>query len=358
MKKIFLLIACLFVLVSCCGAAAEEAGKAGVLVALGDSYTSGEGLEPYFGQDAPMGEKCKNPDWLAHRSEVCWPGMLKLPGVEGTLAEHRGENFFFAAASGAMTVHLFQLSVEEKANGQSAEFEKVYNRDGVSGAEMLAPQLSIFDELDAKGLKADYVVMTIGGNDVDFQGIIMMSLMGQTRLLEGETNVDKGITLLEQQYEAKQVREKIKRVFYDTASRAGEQAVLLVVGYPCPLVDENALSFFSKESAAIMNEANQFFCMELIRIVDECRTEGMNICYVGVSHVFDGHGAYSEDPYINPIVLLAQKQDLDSTALAGSASLHPNQKGAEAYARCVQYAIDRLEAGTERYIFDYFTNDD
>ena len=41
MKKIFLLIACLFVLVSCCGAAAEEAGKAGVLVALGDSYTAG-----------------------------------------------------------------------------------------------------------------------------------------------------------------------------------------------------------------------------------------------------------------------------------------------------------------------------
>ena len=101
MKKIFLLIACLFVLVSCCGAAAEEAGKAGVLVALGDSYTSGEGLEPYFGQDAPMGQKCKNPDWLAHRSEKSWPGMLTLPGVEGVMADHRGENFFFAAASAA-----------------------------------------------------------------------------------------------------------------------------------------------------------------------------------------------------------------------------------------------------------------
>ena len=31
---------------------------------------------------------------------------------------------------------------------------------------------------------------------------------------------------------------------------------------------------------------------------------------------------------------------------------------AGAYARCVQYAIDRIEAGTERYIFDYFANDD
>lgn len=72
MKKIFLLIACLFVLVSCCGAAAEEAGKAGVLVALGDSYTSGEGLEPYFGQDAPMGEKCK--------TRTGWRTVLKYAG--------------------------------------------------------------------------------------------------------------------------------------------------------------------------------------------------------------------------------------------------------------------------------------
>jgi len=354
---IWIFIACLVLLPSS-RVCAEEAGRTRVLVALGDSYTSGEGLEPYFGQDAPMEEKCMNPDWLAHRSEGSWPGMLTLPGVEGTLAEHRSENFFFAAASGAMTRHLFLLTEEEKANGQSAEFEKPYSRDGISGVALLAPQLSVFDELDARGLKADYVVMTISGNDVDFRGIVMMSLFGQTRRLEGETDVDKGVSLLEQQYETGNVRENIRRVFYDTAFRAGEQAVLLVVGYPCPLVDENAVSIFSSESARIMNEANDFFCMELIRLVDECRNEGMNICYVGVSHAFRGHGAYADDAYINPIVLMAGKQDLDASALVGSASLHPNQKGAEAYARCVQYAIDQLEAGTDRYIFDYFAADD
>ena len=257
---IWIFIACLVLLPSS-RVCAEEAGRTRVLVALGDSYTSGEGLEPYFGQDAPMEEKCMNPDWLAHRSEGSWPGMLTLPGVEGTLAEHRGENFFFAAASGAMTRHLFLLTEEEKANGQSAEFEKPYSRDGISGVALLAPQLSVFDELDARGLKADYVVMTISGNDVDFRGIVMMSLFGQTRRLEGGTDVDKGVSLLEQQYETGNVRENIRRVFYDTAFRAGEQAVLLVVGYPCPLVDENAVSIFSSESARIMNEANDFFCI-------------------------------------------------------------------------------------------------
>ena len=37
-----------------------------------------------------------------------------------------------------------------------------------------------------------------------------------------------------------------------------------------------------------------------------------------------------------------------------SASMHPNLKGAEAYARCVQDAIDRLEAGSGEYIFDRY----
>lgn len=53
-------------------------------------------------------------------------------------------------------------------------------------------------------------------------------------------------------------------------------------------------------------------------------------------------------------MLLAGKQDLNSMAVVSSASLHPNLKGAEAYARCVQDAIDQLEAGSERYIFDIY----
>ena len=358
MKRICFFAFCVLALLICFHAFAEEAGGHKVLVALGDSYTAGEGIEPYYGQDAPMSEKCKDPDWLAHRSESGWPGMLTLPGVEGVLADHRGENFFIAAASGARTFHLFLLTDEEKEAGYTAEMEKKYNRDGISGVAMLAPQLSVFDELDEKGLKADYVVLTIGGNDVDFRSIITLSAFGQTTSLAGETNVDKGVTLLEQQYEAANVRKAIKRVFYDISARAGEQTTILAVGYPYPLVDEQAGAVFSSDSAKIMNEANFFFCTDLINLVDECRNEGMNICYVGVNDAFAGHGAYSDDPYVNPIMLMAGNQDLDSSVIVNSGSVHPNAKGAEAIARCVQYAIDRLEAGSERYIFDYFVKDD
>ena len=335
------------------GAKAEEAQRPRVLVALGDSYTAGEGIEPYYGQDAPMEEKCRNPDWLAHRSEKAWPGLLTLPGVDGVMADHRGVNYFFAAASGAKTQQLFLLTEEEKEAGMNAGLEKPYNRDGISGVAMLAPQLEIFDEVKGKGLEADYVVLTIGGNDLDFESVISMGMFGQTAFLPGETNVDKGVALLEQQYETAGVRELLKRAFRDIAACAGPQAVILAVGYPDPFIDETADTVFSKTAAKIINEANYFFTIELINLVDECRSEGMNICYVGVNDAFGGHGAYGADPYINPIKLLAGEQDLNSGAIVSSSSMHPNAKGAEAYAMCVQYAIDRLEAGTDIYIFDY-----
>ena len=78
--------------------------------------------------------------------------------------------------------------------------EKEYRRGGISGTAVLAPQLSVFDELDKKGLKADYVVLTIGGNDLDFKNIITLSALGKTTSMPGETNVDKGVALFEQQY--------------------------------------------------------------------------------------------------------------------------------------------------------------
>ena len=350
MKKISLI--CLVLLLICVRSAALADGK--VLVALGDSYICGEGIEPFYGQDAPMSEKCQNPDWLAHRSQNSWPGMLTLPGVDGCLADHRGENFFFAAISGARTDHLFLLTDDEKANGQSAAFEKPYHRDGVSGVSLLPAQLDIFDELDAKGLKADYVLVMIGGNDVDFKGILTMAMMRQTKRVSGETYVDKGVSLFDKQYDVSNVQSSLKRAYYDVAKRAGSQAKIIVVGYPYPLVEESQ-SVFSAEDARIMDEAEYFFNTEVCRIVSECHDEGLNIYYVDVNNVFENHGAYAEEPYINPIILGAGSEDLDSTGLVSAASIHPNIDGLHAYADCVQYVIDAIESNidSDRYIYYY-----
>ena len=40
-----------------------------IIVSLGDSYSSGEGIDPFFGSDLPLAERVNNIDWLCHRSQ-------------------------------------------------------------------------------------------------------------------------------------------------------------------------------------------------------------------------------------------------------------------------------------------------
>ena len=55
---------------------AAASGKK-IVVSIGDSYSSGEGIEPFFGQDKASAEKVEDEDWLAHRSEKVWSSMNK-----------------------------------------------------------------------------------------------------------------------------------------------------------------------------------------------------------------------------------------------------------------------------------------
>ena len=137
-------------------AAAQE--NARIIVSLGDSYSSGEGIEEFYDQNLPIEEKVKSRDWLAQRSTRSWPGMLTLSDVDGNMASHRGENWFFVAASGAETKHMTEKQ------------EKIYSKQGHEGTTYLPPQLKVFEKL--RGKKVDYVTLTLGGNDAKFLEII------------------------------------------------------------------------------------------------------------------------------------------------------------------------------------------
>ena len=319
------------------------AAESRVIVSLGDSFSCGEGIEPFYGQDEEVSDKCRNPDWLAHRSEKCWPGMLTLPGVDGPMKDHRGENWFLAAASGAVTGNLFLLDEAEILAGETAQQEKKYSLGRVSGTALLPPQLDIFDELDALGLKADYVTVTIGGNDLEFPMIVELSLVGFLNALPGQTPEEESESLWEIAYVSRNIRERIRRVYTDIAARAGGQACILAVGYP-PLLAKDCGHLFPGKTPDILNSAVSLLNRELQDIVDECCSEGMNIFYVSVEEAFQGHEAYSNEPGINPVIFGSRGQDLDDLKLGSNYSMHPNELGSGIYARCVQEAIDRLES--------------
>lgn len=334
-----------------------------IIVSMGDSYSSGEGIEPFYGQDKEVSEKVNDPDWLAHRSKKSWPGRLTLPGIDGPMRDHRDENWFFVAESGAKTEHLDHC------------FAKDYNYLFHKGRVELDPQFEIFDRLDELGEKPDYVTLTIGGNDVNFSEIIQSCVLGSVQKYWNLGALsDKINTTWDNFYEDGGIREDIRDAYVKIAEKAGSEAHILVAGYPKLLNQEGlldkvgaaiihpavsdtpvkrSLKFLeqvgpvSKKEAEIVNTAVSDFNAALNDIVTACKQSGIRIDFVPVEDGFDGHEAYSKTPYINKIMFGPEAEDINWSGMdliASKYSVHPNEKGAEIYAECVQEKINELEA--------------
>ncbi len=301
-----------------------------IMVSLGDSYSSGEGIEPFYGQNESTADKVKNQDWLAHRSEKSWPGRLTLQGVNGSMAQNRNDNWFFVATSGAVTDNL------------SHNQRKEYDIDGIEGSRYIDKQLDVFKELGDK--KAEYVTVSIGGNDAKFADIITEAAIPHP-LNPGALN-DKLNSVWEEFYYGidggESIRDRLYQAYCDIQDAAGAQAKIIVAGYP-KLLDSNGSGFlFSENEAALINDSVSRFNDEIESIVKSCKVNGMKICFVSVEEAFDGHGAYSDDAFLNKVYIGKKDQDL-KWSVSSAYSMHPNDKGAQAYADCVQAKIDDIE---------------
>ena len=339
--RIFALLLGLSLLAASLGGAAAENTRTGgykrsrIIVSLGDSYASGEGIEPFYGQNNPIQVKADDNDWLAHRSMKAWSGMLTLPTVDGPMSEHRGTNWYFVASSGATTEH-----IRQSGPGTTGMQRKDFERDGYQGYKYLPGQLDVF--YNTEGLDrydVDYVTLSVGGNDVHFSEIIKQA---HHTILSSEM-----FDLIDEQldsfYDTGGTRDKLYAAYHRVAE-AAPNATIIVVGYPELLDYSGKGLFFHKTEAEYINTAVRIFNLYIQKLVGECRQEGMKIEFVSVEEAFRGHQAYSDDNYINEVYYLCKDQDLKGFPEASAYSMHPNEKGARAYARCVQAKIDELEA--------------
>lgn len=309
----------------------EYANDSKIIVSLGDSYASGEGNPP-FGDKKTIEEKVKDEDWLAHRSQNSWSSMLTLPSVSGTMADHIGENWFFAAASGATTEHI------------TGEFPKPYSRlNGLKRIEdtpKLPPQLDVFDKLNGK--LADYVTLSIGGNDAGFSTIISDKVVLSSSYLAPNNLSNELIETWKRFYAPDGIRDNLRQAYKDISKKAGKQATIIVTGYPTLLAEFGQGLPVSIAEAILVNDAVRNFNKEIERLVSSCRILGMDIHFVSIEDAFAGHEAFSLIPYIHGLVLPSQSEDL-KPAPYSAYSIHPNTWGVRAYAACVQAKIDELE---------------
>ena len=364
-------------------AAEDEQSGRRIVLALGDSYSAGEGIEPFFNQSDS--DKETNDNWLAHRSQKAWSGLLKLDGKTVDL----NHNWLFYAASGAETKHLTTAQTKET------------NITGQSTSKDLPAQLEAFEEFaKPKGWmkEVDYVTVTIGGNDIGFTDIITLAIAEELEASNTDndytissvcTYIKDGRTLdgvLEEKLNSldsttEGIGIDIKNAYKAILNKVSlsPNVKVIVAGYPAllnssefviPIDTSFSVSIlgqpvtinlkkdvtFRSATSKKINDAVSEFNQKLESIVNDLRTEGYtNIYFVSVEDKFNGYEAYTTKPYINPVYFGAQAQDLDKNAIVSSYSIHPNEEGAKAYAEAVQELIDVLEKKVT-YVDEYGNN--
>lgn len=305
-----------------------------IVVSMGDSYSSGEGVESFYGEELTPDNltTMKPTDWLAHRSRNSWPGRLELKSLKGQLSQHKDINWFFVAASGATTADL---------KGEQIKTVQRTVSDIISNYEFhLAPQLSVFDRLAQKGLSADFVTITIGGNDAHFAEII--ELAAKTIYYREPLTLQNRIDQIWNEFYAPDgIRAHIKQAYHDIQKAAGKQATIIVAGYPTLLDYTGRGVLFERREAEIINEAVKEFDEQLKKIIEECKAEGLNICFAPVD--FSGHEAYTKKPWLSRVKFLPRSQDL-SILTFSKYSMHPNDDGGiEKYKDSVQEVLKQEE---------------
>ncbi|MBR3447673.1 MAG: carboxypeptidase regulatory-like domain-containing protein [Oscillospiraceae bacterium] len=340
-----------------------------VVVSLGDSYSSGEGIPPFYNQSMPIEQRVVDLDWVAHRSEDSWPSQIVIPGVSGTMkdydqkdADKQGSGacrWYFTAVSGAETKH-FDKEEQEKAGKDNDGNWNIYKKKESGGGywyveSLKMPlQLSVFNDIPEGTV--DFVTMSVGGNDVNFVDIVTTCAKASTHIHfinDDNKKIKQKMNELWANFDdsskTTDTKRNIKRVYKAVAEKAGPQATVIVAGYP-KLFDKTGKGFLiSEEEATIVNNNVVKFNGKLQSLVEECRKEGYNMYFVDVVDEFEGHEAYthskkkSEDgQWINHIMLGAEPQDLSDKAGVSAYSMHPNEYGAKHYAKRVNEEIAAL----------------
>ncbi len=270
----FMLALCL--LIPHTSAAAEDASEpyqpSRIIVSLGDSFSSGEGNEPFYGQkiegtnvDRSLEQRLESEDWLGHRSTRSWPGRLTLPAVSGPMSQNKDTNWYFFASSGATTDHYWSTQdrtinkVRTPQDFAKSEIENMKKTlDMLKGEDIKYERMEIFvnesrpitpqrealvnlaNELKAQGRHVDYVTLTLGGNDVGFSDIV-------TKVFTPEALQDeelKKYTLTEMLDSARAhlptLDEDLENIYKDISKILGDDTAIIVAGYP-PLFAERTL---------------------------------------------------------------------------------------------------------------------
>ncbi len=270
-------------------ALADTGTGSGRYVALGDSYSSGEGALAYdLGTDTSS-NRC-------HRSAHAYARVL--PNYASHASDIPSQTDL-VACSGAITTN-----VVGDANG-----------GGQQGNEPL--------QLSRLGSDVKLVTISIGGNDAGFAPVLAQCVRNapwDNSCLAQDAKVSSDI---------KNLAPRLTWV-YGLVKRAAPNARILVVGYPhlFPIGGHDGCNHLNRDDQSWMNAKAR----QLDNVIgDSAKAAGVE--YVDMYQAFEGHEVCGDsDPWINDLMI----HHLSGVAPSPEPeSFHPNQEGNQEFARRV-----------------------
>jgi len=269
------LIACAALAPALAGAAAPQVSY----VALGDSYSAGEGNGPFDGS-------CHR----ALRSDSAYPRIL--PGLVGYLAPPS-----FHACTGAVSADVWRRRQPDR--GAQRVQTAYVNRS------------------------TRLVTLTIGGNDLHFSSIVAECLL-PTDCTESDLadEVRAGLAT---------IGPKLVNTYEQVRARMDPAGHLVVAGYPHLFVsgpDSDCKPFISNREAAWIDSLVDSGNARIAAAVSAARQQSGNVSYVNVVGDFAGHELCTADQW-----LYGLHADFDEGPTLIKGSYHPTRAGQHAYAK-------------------------
>ena len=279
--------------------------SAPLLVAIGDSFLSGEGAGRYLPDTNVPENRC-------HRATTAHPYLV---------AKQLGMRLVSAACSGATIEAFYSPQYEmspRSAHGGHPQLNVLQGPRIVPDADMEPGSPSV-------------VVVSIGGNDAEFGDIVRSCLDSDCRpqLRERTAQLEVG------------VQQSLARLYKDIRQLVPDDVRVLVMTYPQPVVDVECVPGLSRAETRELTEGFLPRLNEIIRF-QASRTEfGFEI--VEAENAFVGSRlCESSDPAMNGL-----KVEPGGGGNSFSGSMHPNRKGHELLAKAVltQLAQPPVRAG-------------
>ncbi|MEU9081519.1 GDSL-type esterase/lipase family protein [Streptomyces sp. NPDC048357] len=304
-----------------------------MVVAMGDSFSSGEGAGKFGPEtDRDYGK----PTWNAcHRSANAWSRKAVLPGRTATVGQLADSNdptmdYQFVACSGAYTDNLLGKGSSTYRDNETAPWGW-----GLDGEFKEIPQLGS----GVLSKDTTLVTLSVGGNDARFAGLA--DACSRTDCSDsGYTyaNDPKPVAVHEPELIATTIKPKITQILAEIRDQAPDAKIVLM-GYPRLFSPTACIVEYNDREVALFNSWADVLND---RMRDAAAATGdANTVFTSPRDKFIGHAVCDGPHFMNPISFTRNGPgDFTEVYMPSRGSLHPNELGTTAYAEVLQEALN------------------